>query len=89
MGSGKNKHVFVQFLEAQSRGLFPCGRNLEVTEMDLDLPEGVLLHFSLKTLFYKKGLENSLISHPEGLISITGLYKSLTESCFLRTVNLF
>lgn len=56
--------------------------------MVLDLPEWFCA-FWPKDFVLQRSLENRLISQPEVLILITGLYKSLTESCFLKTVNLF
>lgn len=61
---------------------------LGVMEMALDLLEGVCA-FQHKDFVLQKNQETRLISQPEVLILITGLYKSLTESCFLETVDLF
>lgn len=59
---------------------------LGVTKMALDLLEGVCA-FQRKDFVLQRNLETRLISQPEALI--TGLYKSLTGSCFLKTVDLF
>lgn len=56
--------------------------------MALDLLERVCA-FQHKDFVLQRNLETRLISQPEVLILITGLYKSLTESCFLKTVDLF